>query len=119
MAQQPTHYDTYRDELGKAYPGFGHALWEPDPGDQSLPDQNPPVEVGDVGFIRNGHFHRLFNAFLPDDHASHGTFGVPEGHEPLHLTVTNHTHRSVLTPNTFRSHAVTVRSGGLEVLAGT
>ena len=113
MAQQPTHYDTYREELGKAYPGFGHALWDPNPGDQD------PVEVGDVGFIRQGHFHRVFNALLPANHPSHERFGVPEGHEPLRLTVTNHTHRGDLTPNTFHSHGVTVRSGGLQVLAGT
>jgi hypothetical protein len=114
MAQQPAHYDTYREELGKKYPGFGYALWEPDPG-----DQNPPVEVGDVGFIRKGRFHRLFNALLPANHESHERFGVPEAHKPLRLTVTTHTCRGALTPNTFHSHGVTVRPGGLEVLAGT
>ena len=113
MAQQPMHYDTYREELGKAYPGFGHALWDPNPGNQN------PVEVGDVDFIRQSHFHRLFNALLPANHASHEIFGVPEGHEPLCLTSTTYTYCGNLTPNTFHSHGVTVRSGGLEVLAGT
>ena len=56
----PYHYDTYREELLKAYPGFGHALWEPDPG-----EQNTSFGVGDVGFIREGRFHHLFNALLP------------------------------------------------------
>ena len=46
-------YDTYREELGKAYPLFGYALWDPDPG------EDPHVEVGDVGFTREGKFHRL------------------------------------------------------------
>jgi hypothetical protein len=114
MAQQPTHYDTYREELGQKYPGFGYALWEPDPG-----DENPQVKVGDVGFIRQGRFHRLFNALLPANHESHERFGVPEAHEPLRLTVTNHTSRGVLKPNTFHSHGVNVRSGGLQVFAGT
>ena len=114
MAQQLTHYDTYRLELGKAYPGFGYALWEPDPG-----EHNPPVEVGDVGFIREGQFHRLFNALLPAYHESHERFGVPDDHEPLHLTVTSHLNRRALTPNTFHTHGVTVLSGGLEVLAET
>ncbi len=114
MGSTRTHYDTYRGELGKAYPGFGYALWEPGPG-----EQNPPVEVGDVGFIREGQFHRLFNALLPANHGSHERFGVPEGHEPLRLTVTNHINRRVLTPNTLHTHGVTVLSGGLEVLTET
>lgn len=69
------HYDTFREELAKAYPAFGHALREPDPGEY------PSVEVGDVGFVREGQFHRLFNVLLPEDHVSHERFGVPEGHE--------------------------------------
>ena len=70
------HYDTFRAQLGKKYSAFGHALWEPDPGEGFL-----PVEVGDVGFIRQGKFHRLFSALLPADHPSHATFHVPENHE--------------------------------------
>ncbi|KAH9032017.1 hypothetical protein EDB85DRAFT_1957290 [Lactarius pseudohatsudake] len=107
------HYDTFREELAKAYPGFGHALWEPDPG------EDPPVEVGDVGFIREGQFHRLFNALLPEDHESHERFGVPENHEPLRPVVTNHINRRALSPNTFYSSGVTVLSGGFGVLAAT
>ena len=113
MAQQSAHYDIYRQELGRAYPGFGYALWVPSPG-----EQNTPVEVGDVGFIRQGQFHRLFNALLPANHESHENYRVPEAHEPLRLTVTNHINRTDLTPNTFHSHGVTVKSAGLEVPAG-
>ncbi|KAI9440174.1 hypothetical protein BJY52DRAFT_1129192 [Lactarius psammicola] len=108
------HYDTYREELGKAYPGFGYALWEPDPG-----EQNTPVGVGDVGFIREGRFHRLFNALLPADHPSHETFGVPTGHEPLRLSMPNHINRGALAPNAFYSYGVTMVSGGFGVLAAT
>lgn len=107
------HYDTFREELAKAYPAFGHALWEPNPGEY------PPVEVGDVGFIREGQFHRLFNVLLPEDHESHERFGVPEGHEQLRPIVTNHINRGVLTPNTFYSSGVTILSGGFGVLATT
>ncbi|KAI0288772.1 hypothetical protein BC826DRAFT_1036136 [Russula brevipes] len=53
--------DTFRDELAKRYPKHGHALWDPDPGE--LYDA---VQVGDVGFIREGYFCRLFNALHPD-----------------------------------------------------
>jgi hypothetical protein len=72
------HYDTYREELAKAYPGFGYALWEPD-----LGEQNPFIGVGDVGFMCEGRFHRLFNALLRADHPSNGIFGIPADYESL------------------------------------
>jgi hypothetical protein len=72
------HYDIFREQLGIKYPAYGHALWEPSPG-----TLYSYVEVGDVGYVREGKFHRLFNALLPGDHPSHSTFGVPEYHEPL------------------------------------
>ena len=48
------HYGIFRQELAFAYPTYGNALWEPDPG-----GQYNAVEVGDVGFIRRGHFLAL------------------------------------------------------------
>jgi hypothetical protein len=71
-------YDIFREQLAIKYPSYGHALWEPD----------APVQVGDVGFIRRGKFHRLFNALLSADDPSH-EFGVPEYHEPLVPTLKN------------------------------
>ena len=109
----PHHYDTYRAELAKAYPGFGHALWEPDPGREYT-----PIGVGDVGFIREGRFHRLFNTLLSADDPSNETFGVPEPeyYEPLQ-PMSNHINRGSLAPNTFQSSGITVLSGGFDVLA--
>ena len=100
------HYDTFRAQLGITHPSFGHALWEPDPGEDF-----PPVEVGDVGFIRQGKFHRLFSALLPEDHPSHATFHVPENHEILQLSMSNHIDRGTLHPNNFCSYGVNVSSG--------
>ena len=110
----PYHYDTYREELLKAYPGFGHALWEPDPG-----EQNTSIGVGDVGYIREGIFHRLFNALLPADHPSNETFGVPEHYEQLQPSRPNHINCGALAPNTFHSSGITVVSGGFGVLASS
>ncbi|KAF8258643.1 hypothetical protein EI94DRAFT_1814939 [Lactarius quietus] len=106
------HYDIFRDQLGIKYPAFGHALWEPNPGRLFT-----PVEVGDVGFIREGKFHRLFNALLPSDHPSHERFGVPEHYEPLLPGVVDHIDGGTISPNDFCSHGVTVASGGLEIFA--
>lgn len=105
------HYDVFRDQLGVKYPGYGHALWEPNPGLYS------PTEVGDVGFIREGKFHRLFNALFPADHPSHERFGVPEDHEPLLPGATSHIDTGTLSPNNFCSYEVTVASGEFEMFA--
>jgi hypothetical protein len=95
------HYDIFRQQLAIKFPAYGHALWEP----------SPAGEVGDVGFIRGGKFHRLFNALLPSDHPSHRNFGVPEHHEPLQLNMPQHIDTGTLHPNNLRSVGVTMSSG--------
>ncbi|KAF8263058.1 hypothetical protein EI94DRAFT_1704292 [Lactarius quietus] len=100
------HYDTFRLQLGIAHPDFGHALW-----DTSSGEQYPPVEVGDVGFIRQGKFHRLFNALYSENHPCNQRFGVPEDHERL-PPVPNHIDSGTLHPNNFCSYGVTATSGG-------
>ena len=93
-------YDIYREELAIKHPAYGHALWEPNPGGRYT-----SVEIGDVGFIRQGSFHRLFNILLPEDHTSHQD-GVPQDHEPLILRTTSHTTTGQLQPNNLRSSGV-------------
>lgn len=95
------HYDIFRHMLASKYPAYGHALWEPSPSRL----HRAPVEVGDVGFIREGKFHRLFNALLPAGHLTHLNFGVPEHHEPLQLNM-EHIDTGTLSPNNFRSAEV-------------
>ncbi|KAI9432518.1 hypothetical protein H4582DRAFT_1994165 [Lactarius indigo] len=107
LSRTYNHYDLFRDELVRAYPTFGHALWDPDPGEY------PPVEIGDVGFIRQGKFHRLFNALYSEDHPSNQRFGVPEYHE-IFQPVPNHIDRGPLKPNTFYSYGISVAAGGME-----
>lgn len=97
------HCDTFRLQLAATHPDFGHALWDTSPGD------HPPVETGDVGFIRQGKFHRLFNALYSESHPSNIRFGVPEDHEQL-LPVSNHIDHGILPPNNFCSCGVTVTS---------
>ncbi|KAH9989072.1 hypothetical protein BJV74DRAFT_838710 [Russula compacta] len=106
------HYHIFRQELAIKYPAYGHALWEPSPG-----NLYPTVEIGDVGFIRQGKFHRLFNALLPGDHPSHQNFGVPEHYEPLQLNMPWHVDTGMLSPNNFRSVGVMAVSSGDGVFA--
>ena len=103
-----THYDIFRHHLWATAPAYGYALWDPNPG-----NLYPAVEVGDVGYIREGKFRRLFNALLPEDHPSHRNFGVPDYHEQLtlnrdiekHIDIGNH------NPQNFYSTGVILEAG--------
>jgi hypothetical protein len=106
------HYDTFREELAQNVYAHGHALWEPSPG-----QLYGPVAIGDVGFIRAGKFHRIFNALLPRDHPTHENFGTPDDHEPLQLRMENHIDTGELSPNDFYSGEVSVVSGGLNIFS--
>ena len=94
-----THCDTYRDHLATTYPLFGHALWEPN-----------FVDLGDVGYIRQGKFHRLFNALHSADHPSHYGVPLPEYHEPLIPNVSDHIDWGKLKPDHYFSSGVTVET---------
>jgi len=95
------HFDIFRHHLSIKFPAYGYPLWEPDPG-----NLYPPVEVGDVGYIHEGRFHRLFNVLLPAEHKSHKNFGVPANHQ-LALNFENHINICKLSPNNFCSAKVT------------
>ena len=97
------HYDIFRHHLSIAAPSYGHALWDPNPG-----NLYPAVEIGDVGYIRQGKFRRLFNVLLPANHPSHQNFGVPEYHEPLTLNRRNHIDVGTLRPHNFFSISVSL-----------
>ena len=101
-------YDIFRDQLAIKHSANGHALWDPSPGS---PDR--PVEVGDVGFIRMGKFHRLFNALLPAGDESQD-LGVPEYYERLVPNVKNHVSKSLRSSNHYCSAGVSVTEAELE-----
>lgn len=104
--------DIFREELAIKYLNHGYALWEPDPG-----TLYEAVEVGDVGYIRDGKFHRLFNVFLSKDHPSHRNYGVPEYHEVLQLNMREHIDRGRDNRKNFCSKYVTLVSRGHEYSA--
>ena len=55
--------------------GYGYPLWEPEP------THSGEVLVGDVGYIQDGGFYRLFNATLPGEGQD-----VPCGYVPLKIS---------------------------------
>src|SRR5258707_9405588 len=97
-------YDIYREELAIKYPAYGHALWDPNPGGRYT-----AVDIGDVGFIREASFHRLFNILLPKDHPSHQN-RAPQQHKPLVPNIRPHTRAATFQGNNFRSNGVLDRS---------
>ncbi|KAH9967302.1 hypothetical protein BC827DRAFT_581599 [Russula dissimulans] len=106
------HYDIYRQQLALNFHAFGHALWEPSPG-----GSYGQVEIGDVGFITYGKFHRIFNVLLPENDPTHANFATPEDHEPLKPRMQRHVDTGELSPNDFHSGEVKVLSGGLNVFS--
>ena len=69
-------FQTYREQLWSLYQGL--PLWEPNPG--GLYDR---VSIGDVGYVSEGAFIRMFNVRLPWDDESNRRFGIPDRYDPL------------------------------------
>jgi hypothetical protein len=69
-------FDIYKKQLSSPYHGL--ALWKPNP--EGLYDR---VTIGDVGYVDEGAFIRMFNVTLPWDDKSNKTFGDPFHYDPL------------------------------------
>lgn len=70
-------FTVYRDQLTSLFHGL--ALWKPNPPE----DFYDKVSIGDVGYVYEGVFIRMFNVMLPWDHESNGILGKPMRYEPL------------------------------------
>ena len=57
--------------------GYGHPLWYPEP------DLVGEIKIGDVGYIDDGKFIRLFNACRTERDGINTKRGVPGGFVPL------------------------------------
>jgi hypothetical protein len=71
-------YNVYREQLTSLF--HGHALWEPDP--TNLYAQ---VSVGDVGYVKEGCFFRMFNVLLEWNDPLNYTLCEPEPYSRLDL----------------------------------
>ncbi|CCM03868.1 uncharacterized protein FIBRA_06019 [Fibroporia radiculosa] len=67
-------YNVYAEQLSRI--GYGYPLWDPEPTEYG------EVIIGDVGFVSEGAFYRLFNATRPADDTSQ-KLRVPDGYRPL------------------------------------
>ncbi|KAH9918069.1 WD40-repeat-containing domain protein [Fomitopsis serialis] len=71
-----TAWNVYANQLLML--GHGYPLWDPRP-----INCRPGVQIGDVGYISNGAFIRLFNAMASEDDALNAQRGVPNNHNPF------------------------------------
>ena len=94
-------YDIFREQLAIKFPAYGHALWDPSP-----PEPNRPVKVGDVGFIRKGKFHCIFNILRPKAEQSN----VPTDHEQLVSGSSSHIAQDTLSSGNYCSVGVGVQN---------
>ncbi|KAH9932555.1 uncharacterized protein B0H18DRAFT_986207 [Fomitopsis serialis] len=74
----PTAWDVYAQELLPL--GYGYPLWDPSPDPKA-----GEVEIGDVGFLENGQFMRLFNPTYSRDHPVNCVWGVPKDFRKLEI----------------------------------
>jgi hypothetical protein len=72
-------FDVYQKHL--SFLSHGLALWHPSP----LERIYDRVSIGDVGYIDEGAFIRMFNVTRPWDDPSNGNFGNPDQYEPLNF----------------------------------
>ena len=71
-------FTIYREQLSSQYHGV--PLWDPKPV-ENLHEQPPHVSIGDVGYLYNGSFMRMFNVTLPWDDPANKLLGKPEKYE--------------------------------------
>jgi hypothetical protein len=67
-------FNIYREQLSSLCHGL--ALWDPKPV-ENLHKQPGHVSIGDVGYLDNGAFMRMFNVTLPWDDPSNKLHGKP------------------------------------------
>lgn len=78
LSSPMSHFDIYRDQLASLSRGL--ALWDPKP----VKKYYDKVSIGDVGYLHEGTFIRMFNVTLPSEDPLNKKLGVsPEFYEPL------------------------------------
>ena len=73
----PPASKVYQDQMATL--SHGLALWDPNP----LKEIYDKVSIGDVGYLHEGSFIRMFNVMLPWSHDSNRALGEPEPYKSL------------------------------------
>ena len=83
----PPVFNVYQDQISTLSQGL--ALWNPSP----LKEIYDKVSIGDIGYLQEGSFIRMFNVILPWSHQSNRTLGEPEPYESLDCGPFANTHK--------------------------
>ncbi|KAJ7040950.1 hypothetical protein C8F04DRAFT_185870 [Mycena alexandri] len=103
----PAAHQVYSSQLSQLH--HGYPLWFPEP------CLYKEVKVGDVGYLKDGRFHRLFSATLPADDPDQ-TLGVPPRFQPLELPPGSwYHHDKCFDPGNLRSSSVSEYRYGVDV----
>jgi hypothetical protein len=94
-------FKIYREQLSSQYHGL--ALWNPKPAEGLFNDPGH-VSIGDVGYLDNGAFMRIFNVKLPRDNPSNKFIEIPEGYKPLKREHFDNVLRSEVGQEEYYSH---------------
>jgi hypothetical protein len=94
-------FNIYREQLSSQYHGL--ALWDPNPV-RGLFNDPGHVSIGDVGYLDDGTFMRIFNVKLPRDNPSNGFIEIPEGYKPLEQEHFDNVRRSEVRQEEYYSH---------------
>lgn len=98
----------YAEQLSSQ--SLGHPLWFPEP------TKAGETQIGDVGYIENGQFHRLFNITVAADHQWNAYVGVPEGFAPIDIPEYHRQRKSnYLSPGLLGSQSVKALEVGTHI----
>jgi hypothetical protein len=93
--------DIYREQLSSQYQGL--ALWDPNPV-EGLFNNPSHVSIGDVGYLDNGAFIRIFNVELPRNDQSNTLIDIPGEYKPLKREHFSNVRRSEIRQEEYYSH---------------
>jgi hypothetical protein len=107
-------FTVYQAELTSL--SHGTALWNPTPPNETYDN----VSVGDVGYLDEGSFIRMFNVMLPWDHPWNRFLGRPMPYDPLRLNLfTNAINKDHFDKVDHYSRFVTVKTNAGKLQTGT
>jgi hypothetical protein len=104
-------WNIYREQLSSLHQGY--ALWEPEPV-EGLYDE---VSIGDVGYVKNGFFYRMFNVTLSWDDPANNRLGELEYYKPLDLGRFVNIHKTTLREGGYYSPKVSPQANSHNIQA--
>jgi hypothetical protein len=113
MPEDPT-FNVYRDQLSSLSNGL--AVWSPDPPTIQYYTNAAPqriyykVSIGDVGYLCQGSFVRMFNVILPWNHQLNKKLRFPEYFESLDCDLSDNIRRSYFDRVECYSRSVSVET---------